>query len=115
MAKPEWGQKRTCGSCGAKFYDLLKNPPVCPKCGAVYEVVAAPKPRRQSSVAKKEAVTKVKEETEEEEVETDEDLLEEDDEDSEDEDIMEDTSDLGEDDDDMTEVMEHVETERQDD
>ncbi len=39
MAKPELGTKRVCQSCGAKFYDLSKDPIVCPKCGAIYEVV----------------------------------------------------------------------------
>ena len=39
MAKPELGTKRLCGSCGAKFYDLAKDPIVCPKCGTVFEVV----------------------------------------------------------------------------
>ena len=39
MAKPELGTKRLCGSCGAKFYDLSKDPIVCPKCGTVFEVV----------------------------------------------------------------------------
>ena len=38
MAKPELGTKRLCASCGAKFYDLNKDPIHCPKCGAVYEV-----------------------------------------------------------------------------
>ena len=38
MAKPELGTKRQCMSCGAKFYDLSKDPIVCPKCGAVYQV-----------------------------------------------------------------------------
>jgi exodeoxyribonuclease V alpha subunit len=28
-----FGNKTVCGSCGAKFYDLNKVPPVCPKCG----------------------------------------------------------------------------------
>ncbi|MGB0671459.1 MAG: TIGR02300 family protein, partial [Rhodospirillales bacterium] len=32
MAKPEWGTKRACQSCGARFYDLGRNPIVCPKC-----------------------------------------------------------------------------------
>ncbi len=36
MAKPELGTKRTCLSCDAKFYDLLRNPIVCPKCQAVF-------------------------------------------------------------------------------
>src|SRR5581483_6558839 len=39
VAKPELGTKRICGSCGAKFYDLSKDPIVCPKCGTVFEVV----------------------------------------------------------------------------
>ena len=39
MAKPELGTKRLCGSCGAKFYDLSKDPIVCPKCETVFEIV----------------------------------------------------------------------------
>lgn len=39
MAKPELGTKRLCGSCGAKFYDLGKDPIVCPKCGTVFQVI----------------------------------------------------------------------------
>lgn len=50
MAKPELGTKRLCGSCGAKFYDLSKNPIVCPKCQTVFEVVA-PTPSRGSAAA----------------------------------------------------------------
>ena len=55
MAKPELGTKRLCGNCGAKFYDLSKDPIVCPKCHTVMapaaiaarsrpEPVAAPRP-----------------------------------------------------------------------
>lgn len=32
MAKPELGTKRLCVSCGARFYDLTRQPAVCPKC-----------------------------------------------------------------------------------
>jgi uncharacterized protein (TIGR02300 family) len=39
VAKPDLGTKRVCQSCGAKFYDLSKDPITCPKCGAVYEIV----------------------------------------------------------------------------
>ena len=46
VAKPELGTKRLCASCGAKFYDLSKDPIHCPKCGAVYEVVVATRPTR---------------------------------------------------------------------
>lgn len=31
---PELGNKFECFSCGAKFYDLGKPEPICPKCGA---------------------------------------------------------------------------------
>lgn len=41
MAKPELGTKRLCAGCGAKFYDLSKDPIVCPKCGTVMELTAA--------------------------------------------------------------------------
>jgi len=41
VAKPELGTKRLCTSCGAKFYDLNKNPIVCPKCETVFEPVVA--------------------------------------------------------------------------
>jgi uncharacterized protein (TIGR02300 family) len=40
VAKPELGLKRQCMSCGAKFYDLNKNPAVCPKCGTVFQASA---------------------------------------------------------------------------
>jgi uncharacterized protein (TIGR02300 family) len=35
VAKPELGTKRLCGNCAAKFYDLSKDPIVCPKCQTV--------------------------------------------------------------------------------
>ena len=40
MAKPELGLKRQCMSCGAKFYDLNRDPAVCPKCGTPYQATA---------------------------------------------------------------------------
>lgn len=46
MSKPELGTKRVCASCTAKFYDLMKDPIVCPKCEAVFEV-PKPEPARQ--------------------------------------------------------------------
>ena len=36
MAKPELGTKRLCANCGAKFYDLNKDPILCPKCATVF-------------------------------------------------------------------------------
>ncbi|QGM96992.1 TIGR02300 family protein [Methylocystis parvus] len=40
MAKPELGAKRQCQSCATKFYDLNKDPIICPKCGAIFQVAA---------------------------------------------------------------------------
>ncbi len=39
MAKPELGAKRQCQACGAKFFDLNKDPIACPKCGSVFQGV----------------------------------------------------------------------------
>jgi uncharacterized protein (TIGR02300 family) len=41
VAKPELGLKRICGNCGAKFYDLARDPVICPKCGTPYVATAA--------------------------------------------------------------------------
>ena len=38
MAKPEWGTKRICQSCGARFYDFGRSPIVCPACSAVFDL-----------------------------------------------------------------------------
>jgi uncharacterized protein (TIGR02300 family) len=38
VAKPELGVKRLCANCGAKFYDLNKDPIHCPKCNTVYVI-----------------------------------------------------------------------------
>jgi uncharacterized protein (TIGR02300 family) len=51
VAKPELGTKRLCAGCGAKFYDLNKDPIHCPKCGVVYEVAVAARPARPEPVA----------------------------------------------------------------
>lgn len=45
MAKPELGLKRVCVACNAKFYDLMRSPAVCPKCGAE-QPAELPRPRR---------------------------------------------------------------------
>ena len=42
MPKAEWGLKKYCPSCEAKFYDLNRKPPVCPICGAEVEETEAP-------------------------------------------------------------------------
>ena len=37
MSKAEWGMKRICPSCGMRYYDMKKKPPVCPKCKTVFD------------------------------------------------------------------------------
>jgi uncharacterized protein (TIGR02300 family) len=36
VVKPELGTKRSCPSCQTRFYDLSRDPIVCPKCGASF-------------------------------------------------------------------------------
>src|SRR5690242_3681986 len=56
VAKPELGTKRLCAGCGAKYYDLNKDPITCPKCGTVYEVAAvAPRGRPDPAAARAQA------------------------------------------------------------
>ena len=41
MVDPKFGTKRVCEACGGKFYDLNKNPVVCPLCGHSFDPNAA--------------------------------------------------------------------------
>lgn len=43
MMKAELGNKRICNSCNTKFYDLNKEVPICPKCGAEYIIKVKPR------------------------------------------------------------------------
>src|ERR1044072_97310 len=43
LVKSALGTKRICGGCAAKFYDLGKDPIVCPTCDTVF-VIAPPAP-----------------------------------------------------------------------
>lgn len=52
LSKPELGTKRDCPSCGAKFYDLNKNPVVCPKCKHEYVPDSGAKARRAKPAEK---------------------------------------------------------------
>jgi uncharacterized protein (TIGR02300 family) len=50
VAKPELGTKRLCTNCSAKFYDLNKEPIVCPKCHTVMEAaMVAPRARPETA------------------------------------------------------------------
>jgi uncharacterized protein (TIGR02300 family) len=59
VAKPELGTKRLCGTCGAKFYDISKDPIVCPKCNTVLALtpVAGRARPETRAVADEETVT----------------------------------------------------------
>jgi uncharacterized protein (TIGR02300 family) len=121
VAKPEWGLKRTCPTCGAKFYDLRRETIVCPVCDSAYDPERLPKPRRGGPVAREEkpaAVVRRPVPVEDEEDVGEEDVAAvdldeiedggEDEAEAEEGALIEDPSDLGEDDDDIGEVMEHV-------
>ncbi len=111
MAKPEWGVKRTCQSCGAVFYDLRRDPITCPKCGTEHDPEAVLKSRRSRAVAadeQKAVPVPVAEPVEAEAAEVA-DVEKEEAEEEEEAAVIEDTSDLGEDEDDLGEVMENVE------
>jgi uncharacterized protein (TIGR02300 family) len=59
LAKPELGNKRQCQNCGAKFFDLGKDPIVCPKCGTVFLVAAAARGRPAAKAEEEEEDTEV--------------------------------------------------------
>jgi len=62
VAKPELGTKRLCSNCGAKFYDLSKDPIVCPKCHTVLELAAPSARARPEPAAAARAAAPVEEE-----------------------------------------------------
>ncbi len=98
MAKAEWGLKRTCLSCSAKFYDMARSPILCPKCGATFDPEVQLKARRAKVPPPKAAP--VEEEVDATEAEPAAEGKEE-----EEEAVMEDTSELGQDSDDVDEVV----------
>lgn len=136
MAKPEWGTKRTCHNCSARFYDLHRDSIVCPVCDTVYDPDRQPRIRRGGTAAKEDIPTRSKVagkkiaaevvededadddladvESGETESDADADETKIDELNSEDRDLIEDTSDLGEDDDDIGEVMEHLDEDIED-
>src|SRR6185312_10123378 len=114
LAKQEWGTKRICPSCGTRYYDLLRDSVICPKCSTPYDPEAFLKARRARPVApvEKELApvddTDIDADAETEDAEAAEDEEEAvplaEGEEEEDEELIEDASELGEDDDDMAEV-----------
>jgi uncharacterized protein (TIGR02300 family) len=57
MAKPELGLKRVCVACSTKFYDLMRAPAICPKCGTE-QPAEQPRLRRASSAVPEEKIKK---------------------------------------------------------
>lgn len=53
MAKPEWGRKRICPSCGTKYYDFKNSPIICPSCGAEFDPDLYLKSRKGKSLSTK--------------------------------------------------------------
>ena len=115
MVKAEWGTKRICLSCGARFYDMNREPIVCPACSTALDPVVQSRPRRARAATKLVAVAAVADPVgvvpDEEIEEEDEDeavVVADDDEEDEAEDdgesAIEDVSELG--DDDMADVIE---------
>ena len=115
MVKAEWGVKRTCNSCGAKFYDLRREPIICPKCDGTVNPVATARPQRAKApvAAVKEAppppAAKADDADGEHKVVADDvlNIVEGNDEDD-DAAAIEDVSELGEDHDDMLGVIDKV-------
>ena len=121
MTKPNLGKKRTCQSCEARFFDLNKNPAVCPKCGEKYKIPVTkakktspsdPKSNDVSAevdpLAKDSKIEDFNTELDDSDLEDDNDELEAELEDDLDDSLMENTSELDEDNDELSEVFESV-------
>jgi uncharacterized protein (TIGR02300 family) len=112
MLNAEWGTKRTCQNCTARFYDMRRTPIICPKCGTTFNPEALLRGRRsKASAVEAEALKAKKSHLVDKGVDFEE--LDPDDleavADEEGEDVgIEDTSELGEDDDDMVDVIDNI-------
>ena len=122
MTKPNLGKKRTCQSCETRFFDLNKNPAICPKCGAIHKIPVT-KVRKTSlpdqkikdgdaaevdPLAEDTKVESFETELSDSEIEVENDELEAELEDNLDDSLMENTSELDEDSDELSEVFENV-------
>ena len=115
VTKPNWGLKRTCQSCGARFYDLEKDPIVCPKCGVEFDPEAALKTKRTKAPAPAPkpvpAPAPVEAETGDDLEPIEEEVVEGGEAEEKEDAVIEDTSELGEDDEDVAEVVDNVDDE----
>jgi uncharacterized protein (TIGR02300 family) len=119
---PNLGKKRTCQSCEARFFDLNKNPAICPKCHDKNKIpttkarrAAPPEPKAASvktpkveDVAETSKAAETATEPDAGDAEEEIDELDAELEDDLDESLMENTSELDEDNDGLSEVLEHV-------
>lgn len=55
VVKAEWGLKRVCPQCATRYYDMKKNPPVCPNCGTTYDPETLTRSRRSRVSAEEKA------------------------------------------------------------
>jgi uncharacterized protein (TIGR02300 family) len=104
VAEHKWGKKRICLNCGARFYDMLRSPIICPKCETEFlpvvsgrgsrakAAIPVPAPEQAKSVVEEKAKLDLL--VGEEDIPDDSGVGILDDED-EDEDLIEDTADLG--------------------
>ncbi len=53
MSKAEWGLKRICPGCSTRYYDMKKNPPVCPSCKTPFDPENLLRARRGRTADKK--------------------------------------------------------------
>ena len=111
MIGKEFGIKRACQNCGAKFFDLKKKVPICPECGT--EFVAVKTRTRKTATKLEKEVAVVPDVPADNKADSEEEALNEigvelevevDDDDEEDT-LIEDTSDIGDDDDDMAGII----------
>ncbi len=112
MAKTEWGVKRACLACGTRFYDMRKDPIMCPSCGVKFDVETIFRPRRTRPPVDEPVVKEEKPATENGE-KLDKELAaladdSVDDDDDDDETAIEDTSDLADDDSDVPVVPKDI-------
>jgi len=109
VAKPEWGTKRLCTSCGARFYDLNRQPIECPKCSTVIDPEQVTRLKRSRSAPPEAAKPKVVKPkaapNKASDSDDDDDDLEIDDDDD---DVLDGDDDLADDDDDLDEIVEGV-------
>jgi uncharacterized protein (TIGR02300 family) len=112
VTKASWGLKRTCQSCGSRFYDMNKEEIACPKCGTEFDPEAVLKTKRAKAVAAPARAVPAPVEAEADEIEPiGEEVVVDGEGDEKEDEVIEDTSELGEDGEDVAEVVDKVEDE----